>query len=47
MKSVWSRRVVPSVKEDVRDLDQSCYMGKRIHNVADLHIHMYNSVPCH
>lgn len=39
--------MVPSVKDDVRDSDLSCYIGKRMHNVADLHIHTYNSVPCH
>ena len=46
-KKHGEKRVVPSVKKDIRDFDQSCYIGKGMHNVADLHIHMCNSLQCH
>lgn len=45
--SVRRKWVVPSVKKDIKDRDQSCYIGESMHNVADLHIHMCNSVLCH
>ena len=46
-KSVRSWGVAPSVKEDIRDLDQSRYIGECMHNMADLHIHMCSSAPRH